>query len=201
MPKRCESWWQVCWAWPPLHSAGSCSIVSIRMAPDFHWAIYLAQRLVARQNPYDTSDEQYPLPAALVALPFLRLPPDVAAGLFYGISSFLLALALTRENFNRLPIFPGLPPTGQGLPTPRNGPPSSQPAPSSPCLLPRNHDETASRIARFPHPALPARPDCLCCARRGKPSGVAPLADHVVPAKALLPALFPLLVFPDPCFC
>lgn len=84
--------------WFLLHKLGG-------NAGDFRWAIHLAQRIVARQNPYDTSYEQYPLPAAFVALPFLRLPPDVAAALFYGISSFVLALALTRENFSRLAIF------------------------------------------------------------------------------------------------
>jgi hypothetical protein len=35
----------------------------------------------------------------------LRVPPEVAAGVFYGISSFLLALGLTRENYGRLRIF------------------------------------------------------------------------------------------------
>jgi hypothetical protein len=65
----------------------------------------LARQLVARQNPYDTSFEQYPLPAALVALPFLRMPPEIAAGAFYGISSFLLAFGITRENYRGLLIF------------------------------------------------------------------------------------------------
>src|ERR1700675_3491410 len=69
---------------------------------DFRWAIHLAQRVVARQNPYDTSYEQYPLPAAFVALPFLRLPPEIAAGIFYGISSALLAFGLTRAGYGRL---------------------------------------------------------------------------------------------------
>ena len=72
---------------------------------DFRWAIQLAQRLVARQNPYDVPLEQYPLPAAFLALPLLHVPPEVAAGLFYGISSFFLALGLTRENYGRLRIF------------------------------------------------------------------------------------------------
>jgi len=76
-----------------------------RTAGDFRWAIHLAERLVARQNPYDTPLEQYPLPAALAALPFLRVPPEIAAGLFYGISSFLLAFGLTRESYGRLRIF------------------------------------------------------------------------------------------------
>jgi len=72
---------------------------------DFRWAIQLAQRLVARQNPYDSPLEQYPLPAAFVAWPLLRLPPEIAAGLFYGISSFFLAFGLTRASYGRLRIF------------------------------------------------------------------------------------------------
>jgi hypothetical protein len=78
-------------------------------AADFRWALHLAQRLLARQNPYDTPLEQYPLPAAFVALPFLRLPPEIAAGLFYGISSALLAFGLAREGYGRLRVFLAFP--------------------------------------------------------------------------------------------
>lgn len=74
-------------------------------AADFRWALHLADRLLARQNPYDTPFEQYPLTAGLFALPFLRLQPEVAAGLFWGISSFLLAFGLTRNGYARLLIF------------------------------------------------------------------------------------------------
>jgi hypothetical protein len=74
-------------------------------AGDLSWAIHAAQRSLAHQNPYDTPLEQYPLTAALIAFPFLRLPPEVAAGLFYGISSALLAFGLTRLGYQRLFIF------------------------------------------------------------------------------------------------
>jgi hypothetical protein len=74
-------------------------------AADFRWALHLAQRLLARQNPYDTPYEQYPLTAALLALPFVRLQPELAAGLFWGISSSLLAFGLTRHGYTRLLIF------------------------------------------------------------------------------------------------
>ena len=73
-------------------------------AADFRWAIHLARRLLARQNPYDTPLEQYPLTAAFFALPFLRLAPEIAAATFYGLSTFLLALGLTRGNFRRLQV-------------------------------------------------------------------------------------------------
>ena len=74
-------------------------------AADFRWAVHLAQRVLAGQNPYDTPFEQYPLTAALFALPFVRLQPETAAGLFYGISSALLAFGLTRHSYRGLMIF------------------------------------------------------------------------------------------------
>lgn len=74
-------------------------------AADFHWALHLVDRLLARQSPYDTPLEQYPLTAALFALPFVRLQPELAAALFWGISSFLLAFGLTRHGYTRLLIF------------------------------------------------------------------------------------------------
>ena len=74
-------------------------------AADFRWALHLARRLLARQNPYDTPLEQYPLTAALFAVPFLRLQPEVAAGIFWGISSSLFAFGVTRDGYSRLLIF------------------------------------------------------------------------------------------------
>jgi hypothetical protein len=74
-------------------------------AADFRWALHLADRMLARQNPYDTPFEQYPLTAGLFALPFLRLQPEIAAAIFWGISSALLAFGLARHGYTRLLIF------------------------------------------------------------------------------------------------
>jgi hypothetical protein len=74
-------------------------------AGDFRWALHLAGNLLARRNPYDTPLEQYPLTTALFALPFVRLQPELAAGLFWGIGSCLLAFGLTRHGYTRLLIF------------------------------------------------------------------------------------------------
>lgn len=74
-------------------------------AADFRWALHLAHRLLAQQNPYDTPYEQYPLTAGLLAVPLVRLQPELAAGLFWGISSSLLAFGLTRQGYMRLLIF------------------------------------------------------------------------------------------------
>jgi hypothetical protein len=78
-------------------------------AADFQWALHLAQGLIARRNPYDTPLEQYPLTAGFFALPFLHLSPELAAGLFYGISSGILAFGLTRDGYRRLLIFMAYP--------------------------------------------------------------------------------------------
>ena len=51
----------------------------------------------------------YPLPAALVALPFAGLPPYLAGALFFGISSGLLAFAVTKDGWRGLHIFLGAP--------------------------------------------------------------------------------------------
>src|SRR5437879_7865200 len=75
-------------------SAVFCWAVLTRLhqgAADFTWAIRAAQHLLAGKNPYDTPLEQYPLTAALFGLPFVWLRPEVAAALFYGIRSALLA--------------------------------------------------------------------------------------------------------------
>jgi hypothetical protein len=78
-------------------------------AGDFRWALYLARHLVSHQNPYDTPDEQYPLPAAFVALPFLQFPPAIAAGMFYGLGAFFLTLGVTRNGLVRLRCFAAYP--------------------------------------------------------------------------------------------
>jgi hypothetical protein len=74
-------------------------------AADFGWALHLAEKLVARQNPYDTPFEQYPLTAGLLALPFLPFTSETAAALFYGISSALLSFGLSRHGYQRLLVF------------------------------------------------------------------------------------------------
>ena len=84
-----------------------CAILSRNHqgAADFQWAIRLAQHLLTGQKPYDTPLEQYPPAAALLALPFVTLPGEVAGALFFGISSGLLAFGLTRTGYTRLLIF------------------------------------------------------------------------------------------------
>ena len=74
-------------------------------AGDFRWSLHLAERLLQGQNPYDTVLEQYPITAGFFALPFLKLPREIAAGIFYGLSSAVLAFGLAREGYHRLLVF------------------------------------------------------------------------------------------------
>lgn len=77
-------------------------------AYDFLWALYPARELLAGRNPYSHLPPGaigYPLTAVLLAIPFTRLSDPVAAGLFFGISSGLLAMGLTRDSYHRLFVF------------------------------------------------------------------------------------------------
>lgn len=74
-------------------------------AADFSWAIHAARAMLERKNPYDTPLEQYPLTAAIFAVPFVWMPPELAAALFYGISSGFLAFGISRFGWHRLLIF------------------------------------------------------------------------------------------------
>ena len=74
-------------------------------AGDLHWAIHLSQQLLAHREPYDSPFEQYPLTAGVFTLPFVQMRPAVAAGIFWGLSSALLAFGLTRKSFTPLLVF------------------------------------------------------------------------------------------------
>jgi hypothetical protein len=74
-------------------------------AADFNWAIWGARSLLRGENPYARPGQLYPLTAMLWGLPFVRLAPELAAGIFFGGSSFFMALALTRDGYHRLFVF------------------------------------------------------------------------------------------------
>lgn len=70
-------------------------------AGDFEWALRTAQALVEGRDPYDVVASAqlipYPLPVALFGLPLLWLPWSLAAALFAGLSSALLAWGVLRS--------------------------------------------------------------------------------------------------------
>jgi hypothetical protein len=86
----------LCWFWLERahHGAG-----------DFNWAIWAAQDLLAHRDPYLRYMQLYPLPAALLGLPFCWMRSTIAGGLFYGISSSLLAFGISRHGYHRLLVF------------------------------------------------------------------------------------------------
>jgi len=89
-------------------SAAFCYFLMLHFhqgAADFGWAVRAAQHVLAGQNPYDTPLEQYPLTAAFFGVPFVWLRPEMAAALFYGISSALLAFGISRHGYHRLLVF------------------------------------------------------------------------------------------------
>jgi hypothetical protein len=91
-----------------LISGTVCTLVMTRLrlgAADFNWTIWAAQDLLAHRNPYARPMQLYPLTASIFGLPFVWMRPAVAAGIFYGISSALMAFGLTRNGYRRLYVF------------------------------------------------------------------------------------------------
>ncbi|HEY1263170.1 MAG TPA: hypothetical protein VGF06_06585 [Terriglobales bacterium] len=74
-------------------------------AGDFSWAIRAARYWLARENPYNTPLEQYPLTAVIFGLPFIRMPAELAGAIFYGLSSGLLAFGVSKSGYHRLLVF------------------------------------------------------------------------------------------------
>ena len=72
--------------------------------PDFHWSWVAARALIHGQNPY-AAGSFYPLPAFMAAVPFTFLASDVATSTFSGVTSAILAWVVTRESYDRLPLF------------------------------------------------------------------------------------------------
>jgi hypothetical protein len=88
----------LCWAIMRHLGLGAC---------DFNYALREAGELLAGRDPYTIFQRtpSYPLPAAIVGLAFVWVKPEIAAGLFFGASSALLAFGLTRQGYTRLLVF------------------------------------------------------------------------------------------------
>ena len=86
---------------------------------DYFFLWSAARSLLAGENPYNViavGPENpandvflYPLPALLLIAPLAWLPLPVSGGVFLGLSSGLLAFALSKEGYHRLPLFMGAP--------------------------------------------------------------------------------------------
>jgi hypothetical protein len=85
------------------------------LALDFTYPWMAARGLLAGENPYSYVLQHlhrpyaaplfYPLPAALIAVPFARMPPHLAGAAFVGIGCGLLAYQITRRSYWHLAIF------------------------------------------------------------------------------------------------
>lgn len=103
--------WGAFIAWFALNAAPG------HLAKDFTWPWRAARILLQGHDPYVVMQATgpypfntpflYPLPAAVIALPFAFLSPAIAGAGFFGASSGLLAYGLTRtrEGLARLPLF------------------------------------------------------------------------------------------------
>lgn len=91
-----------------------------RLADDFTWHWLAGQALLNGQNPYEViavggvyqldAPYVYPLTTAIAALPFAAtLPPALAAPAFVFVCTLLLAWAITKDGYDRLPIFLSIP--------------------------------------------------------------------------------------------
>jgi len=78
-------------------------------AADFGWAIAAAHDLLEHHNPYANPMQLYPLTCALFGVPFVWMRPEVAGGVFYGVSSGLMAFGLSRHGYHRLLVFMAYP--------------------------------------------------------------------------------------------
>lgn len=104
--------------------AAALSIVVLTMYPqylarDYTYSWRAARALLGGHNPYDVIRPTgpypfeeyyfYPLPAALITLPFAGLRAVVSATAFVGVSAGVLAYGVTRDGFRGLLVFVGVP--------------------------------------------------------------------------------------------
>lgn len=70
-------------------------------AGDFYWCLRAASDLLAGHDVYGYPATMYaipyPLPAAFAGLPFVWMPWDIAAAVFFAVSSALMAYSLTAD--------------------------------------------------------------------------------------------------------
>ena len=89
------------------------------LAKDFSYTWRAARILLQGHDPYQVMQATgpypfnaglfYPLPAALIAIPFAPFRPPIAGATFFGIGAALMAWAMLRDCPYRLPVFVSAP--------------------------------------------------------------------------------------------
>jgi hypothetical protein len=104
-----------------LYCHGRLRAHPTELAHDFTYPLTAARHLIDGRNPYREMQPGgpgsfpehgyflYPLPTALLSLPFTVFPTIPAGAIFFGVSSALLAFAATRSGYWRLTIFASAP--------------------------------------------------------------------------------------------
>jgi hypothetical protein len=97
-----------------LFSGFLCWLIHLGPDPiDFRWALGAAHDVLNGRDPYAYSfsakSGPYPLTAIAFSFPFIWADAHLAGGLFFGLSSGLLAFGLTRTSYTRLLIFLAFP--------------------------------------------------------------------------------------------
>ena len=87
--------------------------------PDFLAFWYATRAFLHGLDPYSVTPSAapyligdryfYPFPSVLAVVPFAPFPLPTAGALFFGVSSALLAFAITRTGYARLPLFLSFP--------------------------------------------------------------------------------------------
>jgi hypothetical protein len=97
---------------------GYGSIATVFQADDFTWYWLGGRALIEGKDPYSAVASSaygavgpfmYPLTTAMLATPFALLSPRFAAAAFIGVGAALLSWGITRDDYNKLPIFGSAP--------------------------------------------------------------------------------------------
>jgi hypothetical protein len=106
-------------AWGAFIAWFAMSTAPRQLAKDFSWPWRAARVLLEGHDPYQVLQATgaypfniglfYPLPAAILAIPFAPFPPAAAGALFVGLSSAALGWALSKDSPHRLLLFASAP--------------------------------------------------------------------------------------------
>jgi len=99
----------LCWLTLNAHGPSIGTAGEAIYGGDFGWIYNAAREFLQGVDPYRHPPAKdyapYPFPALVFAMPFLALPPVIAASVFFGISSGLMAYGFSKNDWTRLLAF------------------------------------------------------------------------------------------------